>query len=153
MQRIRRAREYAAQVLKSEYPFAEHLWMTEGHHVLLDLQDTAGETFVRRLVVADQHGQVGWKEVIGDRFQQFEYENGIAMVWHLRNRGNPVLIDPRVSFGAPAINGVPTWALKGRWDAGESVKDIQEDFGLSEKEVRLGLQFESIDTYGLQWAE
>lgn len=153
LQRIRRAREYAAQVLKSEYPFAEHLWMTEGHHVLLDLQDTAGETFVRRLVVADQHGQVGWKEVIGDRFQQFEYENGIAMVWHLRNRGNPVLIDPRVSFGAPAINGVPTWALKGRWDAGESVKDIQEDFGLSEKEVRLGLQFESIDTDGRQWAE
>ena len=145
LQRIRKAREYAAQVFKSEYPFAEHSWMTEGHHALLDLRNIQGESFVGSLVVADRYGQVGWKDVISDRFEQFDYENGIAMVWHLRDRGSPVLIDPRVSFGAPAVNGIPTWALKGRWDAGESILEIQDDFGLSKEDIQHGLQFEGVD--------
>ena len=145
LQRIRKAREYAAQVLNSEYPFAEHSWMTEGYHVLLDLRNIEGETFIGRLVAADRHGQVGWKDVISDRFDQFDYEDDIALVWHLRNRSNPVLIDPRVSFGAPTVKGIPTWALKGRWDAGESILEIQDDFGLSGDEVRYGLLFEGVD--------
>ena len=145
LQRIRKAREYAAQMLKSEYPFADHLWMTEGHYILLDLRDTEGDAFVGRLIVTDRDGQVAWKDVISDRFEQFDYESGIAMVWHVRNKSNPVRIDPRVSFGAPTVNGVPTWILKGRWDAGESVTDIQEDFGLTKQETLHGLRFEGVD--------
>ena len=144
LQRIRKARDYAAQVLKSEYPFAEHSWFTEGHHVLLELGETISQAFADNLVVADEHGQMVWKDVIGDRFHQFEYEDEIAMVWHLRGRENPVSIDPRISFGAPTVKGIPTWALKGRWDAGESITDIQDDFGLNEDDVRHGLQFEGV---------
>lgn len=145
LQRIRDARDYAAQVLKSEYPFAEHSWLTEGHHVLLELGETIGQGIANDLVVADEHGQMGWKDVIGDRFHQFDYADQIALVWHLRGRENPVSIDPRVSFGAPTVNGVPTWALKGRWDAGETPADIQDDFNLSESEIEYGLKFEGID--------
>ena len=144
LQRIRKARDYAAQVLKSEYPFAEHSWLTEGHYVLLELRETVGQAFANNLVVADQDGQMGWKDVIGNRFHQFDYEDEIALVWHLRGRENPVSIDPRVSFGAPTVKGIPTWALKGRWDAGESITDIQDDFGLNEDDVRYGLQFEGV---------
>ena len=145
LRRIRKARDYAAQVLKSEYPFAAHSWLTEGHHVLLELGSAEGQEFAKELVVADEHGQMGWRDVIGDRFHQFDYEEEIALVWHLRGRENPVAIDPRVSFGAPSVRGVPTWALKGRWDAGEKVMDIQDDFGLSEKDVRFGLSFEGVE--------
>ena len=66
-------------------------------------------------------------------------------MWHLRGRDNPVSIDPRVSFGAPTVKDIPTWVLKGRWDAGESVPDIQRDFRLSEDEINHGLQFEDVD--------
>ena len=145
LQRIRRARDYAAQVLNSEYPFAEYSWLTEGHHVLLDLSTVEGDASVGRLIAADSKGQVAWKEVISDRFHQFDYENDIALIWHLAGRRSPVVIDPRVSFGAPNVNGVPTWALKGRWDVGESISDIQDDFGLSEDEIRFGLLFEGVD--------
>ena len=145
LQRIRKAREYAAQALKSEYPFAEHSWMTEGHHVLLGLRKIEGDTFVGSLVAADRYGQIGWKEIISDRFHQFDYENGIALVWHPRDRQNPVSIDPRVSFGAPTVSGIPTWTLKGRWDAGESICDMQEDFRLSADDVRYALQFEGVE--------
>ena len=145
LQRIRKARDYVAQVLKSEYPFADQSWLTEGHHVLLELRNIEGQAFVGHLVVADEHGQMGWQDLISDRFHQFDYEDGTALVWHLRGRDNPVSIDPRVSFGAPTVKGIPTWALKGRWDAGESILDMQEDFDLREDDVRQGLQFEGVD--------
>ena len=145
LQRIRRARDYAAQVLKSEYPFAEYSWLTEGHQVLLDLRAVEGDASAGRLVAADSDGQDAWKEVVSDRFHQFDYDNEIALIWHPASRGSPVVIDPRVSFGAPCVKGVPTWALKGRWDAGESVPDILEDFGLSEDEIRYALLFEGVD--------
>lgn len=145
LQRIRRARDYAAQVLKSEYPFAEYSWLTEGHQVLLDLRTVEGDSSVGRLVAADSHGQVVWKEVVSDRFHQFDYDNGIALIWHLAGRRSPVVIDPRVSYGAPTVKGIATWAIKGRWDAGESISDIGDDFSLSEDEVRYALLFEGAD--------
>ena len=145
LQRIRRARDYAAQVLKSEYPFAEYSWLTEGHQVLLDLRTVEGDSSIGSLIAADSQGQVAWKEIVSDRFHQFDYDNGIALIWHLASRRSPVVIDPRVSFGAPSVNGVPTWALKGRWDAGESILDIKDDFGLSKDEIRYGLLFEGVD--------
>ena len=88
LQRIRKAKDYAAQVLKSEYPFAEYSWLTEGHQVLLDLRTVEGDSSMGRLVAADSHGQVAWKEVVSDRFHQFDYDNGIALIWHLE----PILI-------------------------------------------------------------
>lgn len=144
LQRIRRAREYAAQVLNSEHPFAEYRWLTEGYHVMLNLADLEGAQGIGRLVVGDQAGQIAWTQMVGERFAQFDYENGLALVWWVRGRQLPITIDPRIAFGAPTIKGVPTWVLRGRWHAGESVSDIQEDFELVEDDVRHALRFEDI---------
>jgi uncharacterized protein (DUF433 family) len=57
---------------------------------------------------------------------------------------SPIIIDPRILFGSPAINGTPTWIIKGRWNAGESDTDIAEDFGLQNDEVRKALEFERV---------
>lgn len=151
LQRIRRARAYAAQVLNAEYPFAEYRWLTEGHHAMLNLIDvddhapeTDGGASISSLVVGDAHGQIAWQEMIGARFAEFDYEEDLALTWHVRGRDNPVVIDPRVSFGAPTVRGLPTWVLKGRWKAGESISDIEDDFGLEEEEITHGLGFEGI---------
>lgn len=144
LQRIRRAREYAAQTLHAEYPFAEYRWQTEGLHVMLALKEIEGESSVGRLVVGDAHGQIVWEHLVGERFAQFDYENGLAIIWHVAGRQSPVVIDPRVSFGAPTVSGVPTWILKGRYGAGESTEDIQEDFGIEATDVAQGLEFEGV---------
>ena len=145
LQRIRKVREYAAQVLKSEHPFAEYSWLTEGHHVLLDLRTVESDSSMGRLIAADSEGQVAWKEVVSDRFHQFDYDHGIALVWRLAGRRSPVVIDPRVCFGAPMVKGTPTWVLKGRWDAGESIPEIGRDFRLSGDDIRHGLRFEGVN--------
>ena len=144
LQRIRKARAYAAQVLNSEYPFAEYKWLTEGHHVMLDLRELEDDATIDSLVVGDSSGQITWEGMVGERFAQFDYEQDLALTWHVRGRNNPVTIDPRISFGAPTVGGIPTWVLGGRWRAGESISDIQDDLGLSEEEISHGLDFEGI---------
>lgn len=80
------------------------------------------------------------------RLREFECEDGgIAIRWHVRGANSPVVIDPRVSFGAPAVFGTATWILKERWSAGESVADIAGDFGIPPNQVADALKFEGIE--------
>lgn len=142
--RLRKAREYLAQTFNSEFPFAEYRLRTEGVHVLLDLEEVEGDSEIPRLIIADKDGQMAWERMVEDRFMEFDYEHDLAVRWHVAGRGSPIIIDPRVSFGAPTIHGIATWAIKGRALAGESVPDIGRDFHLSEKEVNEALTFEGI---------
>jgi uncharacterized protein (DUF433 family) len=82
-----------------------------------------------------------------ERFEQFDYEAGLALLWHPRGRDSVVLIDPRVAFGAPIIagTGVPTRIVKEHYVAGEDVRAIGEDFGVSRRQVEEALHFEGVD--------
>ncbi len=144
LQKIRKAREYLAQKFDSEFPFAEIRLMTEGHHVLLDLQSVEPDAELGYLILADQDGQEAWQSLISERFTQFDYEAGLAIRWYPQGKGQPVVIDPRIYFGAPTVRGIPTWAIKGRYDAGESVDDIAMDFDLGKEQVQRALSFEGI---------
>ena len=79
------------------------------------------------------------------KLQEFEYQKGVAIRWHLAGENSDILIDPQVSFGAPSIKGIPTWTLKNRLDAGESVEDIAEDFSLEPLDVVQALEFEGVE--------
>jgi len=145
LQRLQKTREYARQTLNSEYPFAELRWRTEGVHLLLRLHDIEPTRETDTLIVADAAGQMGWAPIISERFAEFDYEDGgIAIRWHPAGRSAPIIIDPRISFGAPTIRGIPTWAIRGRNTAGETIPEIQEDFDLDEEDVLAALEFEGI---------
>lgn len=144
LQRLRKAHEYLAQVFEEEFPFATLRLKTEGYHVLVDMQEAGLGAYLGQLIIADRHGQMAWEEHIGDRFAEFDYEHDLALVWHPAGRQSKVLIDPRISFGAPIVSGVPTWALKGRYVAGENPDEIAEDFGLSRDDVVEALSFENV---------
>ena len=151
LQKIRKVREYARQNLEVEYPFAQLEWKTEGVHLLLELRDIEGETEMNKLIVeneliiGDKGGQIGWKPAMAERFKEFQYEDGLALIWYLRGIDCPVRIDPRISFGAPTIDGLPTWVIRGRWDAGETIQEIIEDFDFDKKNVLFALNFEGIE--------
>ena len=57
-----------------------------------------------------------------------------------------VVIDPRVSFGRPTVNGsgIQTSVLVQRIEVGESVTSLAEDYGLSEGQVDAAVRFEQI---------
>ena len=109
----------------------------------MDLQQVEEEANMR-LIVADKAGQLAWEQMMEDRFLEFDYEYELVLKWHLVGRQSLVMIDPRIAFGAPTVSGLPTWILKGRYQAGESVDDIMQDFRLDEVAIRDGLAFEGI---------
>lgn len=134
---IRAARAYFAGKFDTEYPFATLDLMTDG----VDLAMKAGAD----LLIGNRGGQLAWKRIIGARFEQFEYEDGIAARWRVAGKRSPVMIDPRIRFGAPQVEGIPTWLLKERWSRGEPVEEIASDLSLGKRAIFAALRFEGLD--------
>lgn len=139
---IRDTRDYVAQKLHAEYPFAQHRFLTDGQNILMELRELEPAAAPGKLVLTGKGGQLAWKDIIARKFAEFDYRQGLAARWHVAGKGSLVLIDPQIAFGAPAVHGVPTWAIAGRRSAGESIEDIAEDFRIDVAGVRQALAFE-----------
>jgi uncharacterized protein (DUF433 family) len=142
---IQKARAYMAVKLQAEYPFAQHAFKTDGKNILMQLDEFVPGEARNKLISVSENGQLTWAEVVETKFTEFKYQDDLAVQWKVGGEGSPVLIDPQVSFGAPMVRGVATWAIKGRWQAGESLEDIAEDFSIEPSEVDYALKFEGID--------
>lgn len=139
---IRAAREYLQKNLGSTYPFAEFKFKHYGKSLFTEDSKAEGP---HRLFKANAGGQLAWDDLIGPVLQEFDYEHeGIAVRWHVAGTTSPIIIDPRISFGAPSVRGTPTWIIKGRFDAGESDSAIAEDFRLEVADIRAALKFEGV---------
>ncbi|WP_086466723.1 DUF433 domain-containing protein [Oceanibaculum nanhaiense] len=148
---IRNARDYISKELKSEFPFAEHRFKADGHRLVMDYQQIIGERGNGKVLRPDQSGQLAWEHILG-RLEEFEYERrGIVVKWHIDGPSSPIVIDPRVAFGAPSVGGTPTWVIKGRWSAGETVEEIADDFGIDNSQVAYALKFEGIENGMWKW--
>ena len=98
-----------------------------------------------KLIEPGRGGQLGWCEILDDKLKEFEYHKGLAARWHVAGKDVPIVIDPQIAFGAPTLNGVPTWVLRERYEAGESLPDIADDFCIDEPQVKQALSFEGIE--------
>jgi uncharacterized protein (DUF433 family) len=144
MKEIRASREYLAKRLSSEHPFAHYSFKTDGKSLFMDYDQLTDKNKTGVLLRPSKGGQLAWNEIIG-RLNEFEYERkGIVVRWHVDGNESPIIIDPRIAFGAPTINGIPTWIIKGRWEAGETLDDIKDDFGLNKDKIIEALKFEDI---------
>lgn len=149
---IRRAREYCSKELSSKFPFAEYRFKTDGKELWLDFVEVVGRSGHGKVLSTSQHGQLGWTEIIG-RLREFDYDQtfGVASRWHVAGRRSPIIIDPRVSFGAPSVEGVPTQLLKMRWEAGERADVLADDYDIPEPHVLQALHFEGVTTDAGAW--
>ena len=146
LQRVRKAHAYLANVFKVEYPFAQLQVRTDGAHVLSELEPV-GRGYQQRMIVADAAGQQAWPELIAARIAQFDYEFDLALRWHPRGRRVPIVVDPRISFGAPTVEsaGIATWILRERFQAGETLDELEDDFHVNEEHLRAALAFEGVE--------
>lgn len=149
LKKIGAAREYLSKQLEAEFPFASYRFKTDGKDLWMDYAQFEASAGDKTLLAASQSGQLAWSDIIG-RLHEFDYENDgeLAIRWHVAGRDENVMIDPTIQFGAPSVEGVATWAFKGRWEAGEDIDDIAEDFGVSNSDVLAALRFEGVDAGG-----
>jgi uncharacterized protein (DUF433 family) len=144
---VRNARDFLAKRFGSVYPFAEYKFLTDGKALLVDA--TAVDSSIKdKLIVVSENGQYAWKEILQSLLREFEYPsdgNGPVARWRVAGNDEPIIIDPKISFGAPSVRGIPTWMLKDRWASGESLHDIADDYRLQNDEVMAALRFEEVE--------
>lgn len=145
--KIRQAREYMKKELGSPFPFAQYRFKTDGKKLFIDYAQVMGPRDKDKLLSLNEGGQLAWNEIIGQRLREFEYDTDLGTVlrWRVGGADKPIWIDPRIAFGAPQVGGVPTNILRGRWESGESVDDIANDYDLKGQDVAAALRFEGIE--------
>ena len=142
MRMVRPALTYAEERLGIErLLLSEQLWTAGGELFL----DRLGE-----LINLSRSGQLAIRRLLEAYLRRVDRDDH-----HLPVRlfpfltgdpgdGRTVVIDPGVSFGRPTIagSGISTGALVERIDAGESVDELADDYGLSIAQVEAAVLYE-----------
>lgn len=143
LDRIKDAHDYYAKILQTEHPFAEYKFKASGSEIAMDYEQIDPKAGFGKLI--QRGGQLGWSDILKPLLREFVYEDeGLAVKWHVAGLKSKILIDPQVAFGAPQIKGIATWNVRGRYEGGESVEDISDDFGLERDDVIEALRFEGL---------
>lgn len=141
--KVREAIHYLEQHYDSPHPLASHQLETDG----LDL-------FVERygsLVNISRDGQVAMREVLEASLKRIERDTaGFPIKLYPFTRSDVhhapklVVIDPALSFGRPVIagTGLATEVIAERYKAGESVEDLERDYGRPKAEIEEAIRCE-----------
>jgi uncharacterized protein (DUF433 family) len=140
---IRRAAEVAAEWFKeTDHPFCVKQFSTDGSRIFARAESEAGGDAHMIDLAQRQHV---FAEITTPFIKQLEYSaTGGLLRWYPMGKEQPVVLDPRLSFGAPIIrgHGVPTSALYAALQTGESENSIAEWYELPQDAVHAALEYE-----------
>jgi uncharacterized protein (DUF433 family) len=127
-QKVRRAIEYGAEIVSSDYPFASARFRTDGKTLILHVL----------------HGQYLMQKVIEPSLKGLEFEGDIAARWWPLGRAKGIVIDPRRQFGQPIddATGVPTSVLAQAAQAEGSAAQAAKLFIVPIRSVNRAVAFE-----------
>lgn len=117
-----------------------------------DLETEAGKLFLRKygeLIELSGSGQLAMRKLFEEHLKRVEWDE-----WQFPVRlypfissdlvQRPIAIDPNIAFGRPVVlrAGISTGVIAERIDAGESVADLADDYGLTTEEVEQAVVYE-----------
>lgn len=138
---VRRATEFAREEFNID-------------HILIhpEIQHAAGSLFIERygeLINLSRSGQLAMKKILEKVLKRIEYDDkGPIRVFPIvsENIDGPriIAIDPRFAFGRPMIvdRGISTTSIAQRFNTGESIRELAEDYDLEDTEVEEALEYE-----------
>lgn len=142
LEAIRKAANYAREEFGDLHPLRTRRFVTDGVGLFQRVQEAEG---VLGLVSFSGRGQLAWPEAIESFLQSIDFdEYERAVRWWLRGRGRLVLVDPRYAFGQPVVaeRYIRTEILVERFEVGEDVEEVAEDFRISKEAVEEAIRFE-----------
>lgn len=145
LQRIRNTHDHIAEYAGTDYPFVSRQFMSGrfSYRLLMEQDVPESPRWPARVVMRGSNGRHSQDERVVEWFSRFDYEYEVAVRWRLRGDASQVVVDPRISFGAPTVAGIPTQIIAGRREAGEPLSEIASDFVISETAVLDALHFEN----------
>ncbi|MEZ5380188.1 MAG: DUF433 domain-containing protein [Microthrixaceae bacterium] len=138
MQRIRPALLALQDQLGIQHALANQRLYSDGAEVLFDFaqgsEASAEATSAARDLVVLRNGQRVFTDVVSGYLQRIDYgDDGYARLLYLPGyQRRQVVADPRRSFGQPVFvsGGAKVSDVIDRFQAGESLPDLAEDFGV-----------------------
>jgi len=138
LQRIRPAVEALSSTIGIEYALASKRLYTDGAEVLYDYAVARDEGELLDLVVVRTQ-QHQFSPLVKEYLKRIHYAgDGWASSVHLPIYGRAaVIVDPKVAFGLPLVShgGARVEDLVDRFQAGDSVAELADDFGVPADEV------------------
>lgn len=114
------------------YPLAHaRPWVGPDRRLFIDAQDEAELDPDWWACVEPQTGVMLLTYPAESFLERVEFDDtGVVARLHPAGRESPVVIDPEVRFGSPAVRGVPTENIAEQVTAGDSVESVAADFDL-----------------------
>ena len=143
--KIRHSIEYLADHYPGiRHPLADLDLLTDGLDVWLEELD--------KLVAVSEHGQLGIEDVLEAHLRRVDRgPRGEAVrlypfphIGDVAGQPRSIVVDPEVAFGRPTLAGtaIPTPVIAGRFDAGESLESLVEDFGRPPRDILEAIRWE-----------
>jgi uncharacterized protein (DUF433 family) len=151
--KIRGGLEFLEEQYPSKHPLADWLFQTDGVDLFIDHLDNC--------INISSNGQLVMKHVVGAFLHRIDRNlegQPIRLfpfirkperirdkdVDQLEQQDRPVVINPFVSFGKPILvgTGIPTAIIAERFDAGDSVDILADDYGLTPSQVEKAIRYE-----------
>lgn len=136
---IRSAVRYLTEGLDVEHPLASEAFKTNGVDLFVDR--------LGRLINVSREGQLGMRHVLDASLERVEYDHSgrAVRLFPLFKRAEApkhVVLDPRRAFGRPILRGtsVPVADIRARFDAGESVGALSQDYGVTRTMIEEALR-------------
>lgn len=120
-----------------------------------ELQADAGKVFLDRygeLIELTASGQLAMRRVFDEHLKRIKWDSSARFPIRLypfvsavaQSDERPIVIDPRLAFGRPVVasRSISTATIAERVDAGESVKEIADDYDLAPSEVEQAVVYE-----------
>jgi uncharacterized protein (DUF433 family) len=148
LHKVRKALDYIQKEFPARHPLASQEFMTDGVDLFIEKWG--------QLINVSRDGQLAMKSLLQAYLRRIEREGGAAVRLYpftaktnparvaVEEAPKPVVIDPFVSFGRPVLSGtgLPTAVLAERWDAGDSIDELAEDYGRTKAQIEEAIRYE-----------
>lgn len=143
LREVRSALDYVGREFASAHPLADHEFQTDGIHLFVEKYG--------HLVNASEQGQIVMRELLEAHLRRIDRNpSGVPIRLYPFTRfrdidePRPVSIDPKIAFGRPVLSGtgIPTEVVADRFNAGETIDELAEDYGRTRGEIEEAIRFE-----------
>ena len=144
---IRSAIGYLQKHYGIDHPLADARFKTDGLNLFIE--------HLGQLVNVSMQGQLAMREVMEAHLQRVEHdqEGLAARLFPFTRFGatevdqpRTVMIDPRIAFGRPVLagTGIPTAVLADRYKAGDSMKELADDYDCDRELIEEAIRCELV---------
>ncbi|MGE5114685.1 MAG: DUF433 domain-containing protein [Acidobacteriaceae bacterium] len=150
MKDVRRAMDYIKENYPSSHPLLSREFRTDGHDLFAKIAEGGRlDPETNQIVNFTRHGQLGLSEILEQYLERvIRDENFLPLKFYPVARGQDknqkiVCIMPTVSSGRPIIDeiGIPVSSLWNRFDAGDTIPELADDYEISEDAVRAAIRY------------